>query len=180
MNDVTKSAPSAYRIEQALSAWQSARARLLAEDPALENDEAALIDALGPEEGDIRSILTRLLRGALHARDMQSAAKARKDLIAAREARYKARAESMVRAAFDIMQATGERRFELPDLVASVRLGPQSVFVTSEDELPEMYWHIVTERSPDKVLIGKMLKAGQDVPGATLANGAENLVLKGS
>lgn len=176
MND----GPSGYRIEMALAAWQSARARLLNEDPALENDEAALIDALGPEEGDIRSILTRLLRGALYARDMQSAAKVRKQMTADREARYKARAEFMMTAAFNIMQVTGERRFELPDLVASVRLGPKSVFVVSEDDLPDMYWRTVTERTPDKVLIGKVLKDGHDVPGATLANGAETLQLKGT
>lgn len=173
-------APSGYRIESVLSTWMAAREALLASDPALADDEAALIDALGPEDADVRSILSRLLRGALYARDMAAAADERARLIRGRRDRYWRRAETMVTAAFNIMNVTGERRVELPDLVASIRRGPESVFVISEDDLPGTYWREVTTRTPDKVMIGKALKAGTEVPGATLANGAESLALKGT
>lgn len=173
-------APSGYKIESVISAWQAARDHLLTSDPSLQDDEAALIEALGPEDADVHSILSRLLRGALHARDMAAAADERAKLIHARRDRYRRRAETAITAAFNIMQITGERRLELPDLVASIRRGPESVFVTSEDDLPDAYWREVTTRTPDKGLIGKALKAGTDVPGATLANGAENLALKGT
>ena len=180
MGKTTDRPVSAWKAEQVMLAWQQARSRLLAENPELERDEATLIDLLGPEEGEVHDILARLLRGALHARDMQKSADDRMKMTQGRRDRYKARAESMITAAFNIMQCTGERRFDLADLSAAVRSGPKSVFVTSEDDLPETYWRVVTERSPDKVLIGKMLKDGHDVPGAVLANGADFLQLKGS
>ena len=171
---------SAWKAERVMLAWQQARAALLAEDPSLENDEAALVDALGPEEAEVHDILARLLRGALHAVDMSNAANERAAAMRGRAERYKARAEALKTTAFSILELTGERRFELPDLVASVRTGPKSVFITSEDDLPETYWNVVTKRTPDKVLIGKALKDEHEVTGATLANGAEFLSLKGS
>lgn len=173
-------APSPYKIEATLSAYQSARARLIEEDPSLEHDEAALVDLLGPEDGAVQDILARLLRGALYARDMANAADERAKATQGRRDRYKHRAETMVTAAFQIMNVTGERRVELPDLLATIRHGPQSVFVIDEDELPNAYWREETKRTPDKALIGKALKAGYEVPGATLANGAESLQIKGT
>jgi hypothetical protein len=100
---VMSDAPSAYRTEQAVATWQSLRARLLAEDPELATDEAALSDLLGPEEGDVRDILARCLRAAVHAESMEDAAKARAADIAARAKRFGARADSCRGAAFALM-----------------------------------------------------------------------------
>src|ERR1700721_3097508 len=117
MSEPNNKPVSAWKAEKVMLAWQQARQALLAEDPALENDEAALIDALGPEEAEVHEILTRLLRGALHAVDMANAANERAAATKDRANRYKARAEAMKTTAFNILQVTGERRFELPDLV---------------------------------------------------------------
>lgn len=50
---------------------------------------------------------------------------------------------------------------------------PFSVLVTDEDRLqkerPDLF-NIPTPR-PDKTTIGKLLRAGQDIPGCTLTNG---------
>src|SRR4051812_42249540 len=108
--------PSGYRIEQAVSVWQSARARLLADDGDLAHDEAALVDLLGTETGDVRNILERLLRATLHAEDMAAVASERAATIKGREARYKSRAQHMRATAFAIMDVIGERKIELPDL----------------------------------------------------------------
>lgn len=202
MDDID--APSGYQVERVLSAYQAARARLVEDDPSLADDEAALVDLLGPEDGEVQDILARLLRGALHARDMAAAAKARLKAMKGRQERYEARAEHMQTAAFNILQITGERRFELPDLLATIRHGPRSVFITDETALPELYWRVATERTPDKKLLGDVMKLKdqlretviaeaaakgmpvdertlpEPVPGAVWANGADFLMLKGS
>jgi hypothetical protein len=171
-------APSAFRIEQTLSAWQAARDHLLRSDESLANDEAALIDALGPEEQDVHAILARLLRATVHARDMAAAADERAKAINARRDRYRARAEHMTNAALAILQITGERRVETGDLTASIRRNPDSVVITDPDAVPDMLCRIVTTRAPDKAEIAKWLKSGADVPGATLNNGGESLQIR--
>ena len=173
-------APSAFRIEQVMSAWQQARERLLLADPSLADDEAALFDALGPEEADRAVMLSRLLRATVHARDMAQAADERAKAIQARRDRYRRRAEATLTDALAIMHETGERRVELGDLTASIRRNPDSVVVTDPDAVPEMLCRIVTTRAPDKAEIAKWLKSGADVPGATLSNGGESLTIRTS
>lgn len=173
-------APSGWAIEKTMSAWQQARDRLLAADPSLADDEVALFEALGPEEHDRQEMLARLLRATLHARDMAAAADERAKAITARRDRYRRRAEATITDAFAIMKETGERRFELPELTASIRRNPESVFPISEDDIPEAFWRVVTTRSLDKELIRKTIKAGEAVPGATLAEGIESLMIKAS
>ena len=141
MNDI-----SGYKIEQAVSAWQSARSRLLAEDADLAHDEAALSALLGPEEGDVRDILARLLRGARHAASQAVAASDMAADIKAREARFKARAEAMRGTAFAIMDAIGERKIELPDLTATIRAGTVSAQITDETAIPEEYIRVTHAR----------------------------------
>lgn len=173
MND----APSGYRIEQALSAWQSTRARLLTEDADMAQDEAALSALLGPAEGDVRDILARLLRGAQHARDMADAASERVDQVRARQERYKRRAEQMRATAFAIMDALGERKIELPDLTASIAGGRQSVVIVDETAIPDAFVKI--SRTPDKTALLSSLKAGEAIPGAELSNGLPQLQIRG-
>lgn len=154
MND----GPSGYRIEQALTAWQSARARLLNDDADLAHDEAALVDLLGPEEGGVDDVLARVLRVAAHAKSMADAAGDRIEDLKARNDRYKRRHESWRGVAFAIMDALGKMKFELPDMTVSVSAGKIGLAVTDEDALPDMYVRTVTTKSPDKALLLAALK----------------------
>jgi len=169
---------SSYKVEQALSAWQSARSRLLSEDAELAHDEAALQLLLGDAEGDIQDILARLLRGAVHAGAMASAAADQIDAIKGRQDRYKRRAESMRATAFAILDAIGETKVELPDLTASIRKGTQSAMIVDEAAIPDKYVEIVTTRKIDKAVILSTLKAGEEVPGAFLSNGLASLSIR--
>lgn len=166
--------PSPYQIEQALSAWMSARARILSDD--LASDEAALAEMLGPETGDVMDILQRLLRGAMHAKDMAEAAGDRIEEIQARRDRYRRRADTMRGVAFSIMDAIGERKIELPDVTATIAAGRQSVVITDEAAIPDQF--VRTKREPDKAALLAALKVGYEIPGAVLANGIDTLQLR--
>jgi len=177
MNEITRP-PSGYRAEQAIVAWQSARARLLAEDPALEHDEAALVDLLGPEEGDVNDVLARLVRGAVHSESMADAAAERIAAMSERLKRFKARAQTMRATAFAMMEATGLRKLELEDVTASVRNGTPSVEITDLDAVPEIYIETVITRKADKRTLLAVMKDGAVVPGCELSNAMPTIALR--
>lgn len=179
MNEVTKiTPPSGYRIERAMAAWQSARARLLNEDTDLANDEAGLQALLGDVEGDVKDILARLLRGAVHAGAMATAAADQVEAMKGRQDRYKRRAESMRATAYAIFDAIGEAKMELPDLTASIREGTLSAMIVDEAAIPDKFVEVVTTRKIDKAVILSTLRAGEEVPGAILSNGLASLSIR--
>ena len=172
-------APSPFRIEQAMSALLSARARLLAEDPDIESDERLYADMLeGQSEGDPFDVLDRVIRAAIHAGSMADAAKRRADEISARAARYARRRDNLRAAAFAALDALGIRKHERPDFVASVRAGTASVQITDETKLAQEY--VRWSMAPDKAAIAAALKAGEAVDGAELSNGMPSLAIKGT
>ena len=171
-----KPAPSGWRVEQAMSAWQSARARILADDAALEGDEAALSELLGDETGDVDSILARLLRASVHAGDMADVATERADHMALRAVRYTAREALMRGAAMAIMETMDRKKFELPDLTATVGKPRSSVEISDEAAIPEEYWK--TTRSLDKAALRSDIAAGVVVPGAALEAGLPSFSIR--
>ena len=62
----------------------------------------------------------------------------------------------------------GQTKWELPEHKVSLRKAPPSVEVFDEDKLPDNYLRIKSE--PDKTAIKAALKAGEEVPGARLAD----------
>lgn len=167
---------SPWQIEQALSAWNSARTRLLQDDPSLEHDEAALSEWLGPVEGDVDSIIARLLRAARHAKSMADGAAELIEDMQARKSRYVKRNEALRATAFAIMDALGKSKVELPDITATVRSGQPSVVVTDEDAVPDIY--VRTERKIDKATILSALKSGLTVEGCVLSNSLPTLSVR--
>lgn len=163
-------------MEQAVSSWQSLRARLLQADPELATDEAALSALLGGEQATIAEMLERLLKGANFAESMANAAKLQLADLTERKGRYERRAQAMRGTAFAIMEVLGEKKMELPGLTASIGAGAQAVFVTDEDKLPPQFLRTTTE--PDKAAIGAALKAGEEVEGAFLGNGLPKLTIR--
>jgi hypothetical protein len=174
MNEIRP--PSGYRVEQAMAAWASARARLLADDSGLEGNEASLDELLGEAEGDVEDILGRLLRAARDARAMAEASAGLIEDMQARKARFARRNEAFRATAFAILDALGRNRFELPDITASIRAGQPSVQITDEDAVPDLYVHM--ERKIDKQTIASVLKSGGEVPGAVLSNSLPTLALR--
>jgi hypothetical protein len=162
--------------ERALLTWRQARERLLADDPTLEDDEAALIELLGPEQGNLDDIVARLLRAARHAGKMSDMAQGMASEMSARAKRYDARDQSLRNAAMAILDVTGQRRVELPDLTASIYQGKASVIITDEDALPDVFCNF--KRTPNKTAIRDWLDKGEAVPGAALSNGSASLTIR--
>lgn len=170
-------APSPYRLEQAMSVLLAGAERL-ADDPETGRDEAMLADILGsdPATADAMDVLHRVLRAAVHARDMAEAADTRAKAIADRRDRYKRRAEMLRGVAFAAMDALGTRRVELPDLTASIAEGRPAVVVTDEAAIPSEYTRTVT--TADKTALLHALRSGAEVPGATLSNGIPSIQIR--
>lgn len=171
-------APSGFKVMKAVSAYQSARDRLLSADTDLEHDEAALIELLGPETQDIDEILNRLVSASVHACAMADLAANQMTALAARRDRYKRRNEMLRAMAMEVLNVTGQRRFETPAFTVSIRGGIQSAVIQDIDTLPEVFVRLVTERKPERSAILAALKAGQDVPGATLSNGSPSIQVR--
>lgn len=172
MND----APSGYKIEQALSAWQSARQRLLTDDLDLAHDEAALAELLGEETGNVQDILARLLRAAVHAASMAEAAGVQIEAMTGRRDRYRRRAEAMRATSFAMMLAIETPKITLPDLTASLTAGRPTVGITDENTIPDEY--IKVTRVPDKAALMADLKVGVIIPGAELRDGLSSLSIR--
>lgn len=168
------SEPSGWKIEQAMAAYQSARARLLADDPEL--NEATLSDMLGAEGCDVMEAIAQLLRAARHAKAQADALSAMIDDMASRKARYLRRNDSMRGTVFAILDALGLAKVEFPDISASIRSGQPSVVITDEASVPDMYVELV--RKIDKQTVASVLKSGGEVPGAMLSNSLPTLTLR--
>ncbi len=167
---------SAWRIEQVMSAWASARARLLNEDVDLAHDEAALTELLGAEAGDVDSILARLLRAARHAKSQADAAGELIEDMQARKSRFMRRNEAFRGAAFAIMAVVEKQKIELPELTATIRKGQPSAVATNEEATPDIYVRI--ERKPDRATILSALKSGLTVEGWELSNSIPTLSIR--
>jgi hypothetical protein len=170
-------APSAYRIEQAMAVAQSLRQRLLQDDPDLAADEAALRDTLDGET-DVYDLMRRLARFTLDAEAMAAAAKARAENLAARKQRYERRAQAARGALFGMLDAMGERRLDDAEFTATISAGRKQVVITDEAAIPDRFWE--TSRTLKKADVNAAVKAGEDVPGAMQTNGLPTLTIKAS
>ncbi len=167
-------APSAWKIQQALAVAQAFAARLREAEPDL--DEDTLLLALSSET-EAETLLNSVLRAGEEAATMAEAIKARIDALTTRHARYTKRKADARATAFAIMDALGVAKFTSPEFTATIRGGAASVVVTDEAALPDFVMR-QPPPAPDKAAILKMLKAGQTLPGAELANGMPTLSVR--
>jgi hypothetical protein len=174
---MSTNAPSGYRVQQAVSTWQSARARVLA-DEEIAHDDAALTAMLGPEDGDVRDILARLLSVAQHATKMADGASEMIADLDTRRHRYKRRAEWSRGVILAIMDVLGEKKAEFPHGTVSVRAGLPQVHPTDEDAIPDRFFKTTTVRKLDKAALLTALRDGEVIDGAEISNTAPSIVLR--
>lgn len=165
-------APSAWKIEQAVAAWQSARASLQHQGAT----DAEIEDALGAETATIEDRLAALLRYSVRCKGMADAMTAIIDANRARKERHERRAQEARATAFAIMETLGMTRHEWPDMTVTVTAGRARAVVHDVTALPAEY--TTTEIKPRAADILAALKSGADVPGATLANGMPTLMVR--
>lgn len=164
------SAPSAWKIEQAMSALQSARARI-----EQETDED-ILGHLFTAEADVESLLDGVIRAALENDAMADACKARLEDLAARRKRFEARRDALRAVAFAVLDVTGETKRVRADYTASLGKPRAGIVITDEAAIPDEYARMV--RTIDRAAITEDLKQGVVITGAEMANGMAVLTLR--
>ena len=141
------------------------RRRLLELYPDL--DDQTLNDTL---EGatNFREAIAALIRSALEDECLADALRDRMTDMRTRLSRHEARAASKRQVAVENMEAADIRKLTEPDFTASTRVGPPSVVIDNEHELPIDYL-LPQPPKPDKRAILEALTRGAMVPGAALA-----------
>ena len=141
------------------------RRRLVELHPDL--DDQTLNDTL---EGatNFKEALSALIRSALDDECLAAALRDRISDMRARLARIEAGAASKRQVVVENMEAADLRKLIQPDFTASTRVGPPSVVLDNEDELPIDYL-VPQPPKPDKRGILEALTRGAIVPGANLA-----------
>lgn len=168
--------PSQAAMQRAIERLMEIRFSLEEDDPSITNDPKLYGDMLEGEGGNAMDVIARYVRGAINAEALAEAARVRRADLADRVARFDRRAERLREAVRDAMQILGLKRLEQADFTASVQNGPVGVRITNEDILDHKYCRIT--RAPDKIVIGKALKAGEIVEGAELSNPQAILVIR--
>lgn len=100
----------------------------------------------------------------------------REDEIAIRKKRFSARVDRKREMLLSLMRLANLRKAELPEATISITAKPQSVMIVDEGALPDAFLRI--KKEPDKKAISDALKAGEGVPGASLSNGGETLIIR--
>ncbi len=141
------------------------RRRILEAHPDL--DDQTLADTL---EGatDLKEILAVLIRSALDDETLARALKERLETMRTRLSRLEMRAAGKRQVAVETMESVELRKLVEPDFTASVRVGPPSVAIPREDDLP-LEFLVPQPPKPDKRAILEALTHGMLVPGALLA-----------
>ena len=141
------------------------RRRLVELHPDL--DDQTLNDTL---EGatNFKEAISALIRSALDDECLAAALRDRISDMRARLARIEAAAASKRQVVVENMEATELRKLIQPDFTASTRVGPPSVLIENENELPIDYL-LPQPPKPDKRGILEALSRGAVVPGANLA-----------
>ena len=93
-----------------------------------------------------------------------------------REDRLKAKSEMIRRLLKRMLDMAELPSASTPSGTVSIGKKAQGVEILDESLIPEKFMRIT--KAPSKTLIGNALRAGEDVPGATLDNGGETLIVR--
>ena len=168
-------APSAWAIQAAMAAAQSALSRLQATGD-VDTDEAAALAVLAEEAPDIDVVLVRLLRAMGEAEASEEAIQRRVLDLRGRQDRYNRQAREYRRTVFAILDALGVRKWRSAEFTVSVTDGRPGVVITDEDALPDGF--VLIDRQPRNALIKAALERGEAVPGAALQNGMPQMTVR--
>ena len=149
---------SASKLMRAMSAVAQLKEQLAGYS---EDDILASIES----ETNALELMDRIIEHIVADEALVESGKARLKRIEARSDRYR----SILRA---MMEEIGEK-VERPVATLSLSNGPRPVEVIDQSLIPPAYWR----RAVDKIELGKHLRAGEDIPGAMLGNGAPVLKL---
>lgn len=151
-------------------------ANLLQAVPELAEDDVLRADMV---EGstDAREFLTMIERKRKEAAAFVIALGTQVHELNQRLERYARREKAMRSIMFEVLQAAGERKVELPEATLSVGNRAPKVIITDESILPDIACRF--KREPDKTKIKELLQTDPFfVAGATLSNSEPTLTVR--
>lgn len=152
--------PSSHAIQNAMVAAQ----RAISELPD-DGDNVLLLNTI-EGESDVLEVLDRVIEHAIADAKLV-------ELARERAKRIEERAKRTRNVALQIIEALGVSPLERPVYTASVSYH-RELGSLDESTLPAEFWR----HAPDKVAITKALRAGKEIPGASLGNDQPRLTLR--
>lgn len=145
------------------------------ENPEVKTDEDFRHDLL---EGstDYLDIIDKLIVNLHITNSYILGLKDARDRLDTREDRLKAKSEMIRRLLKRMLDMAELRKVVAPSGTISIAAKVQGVEIVDEALIPEKFMRIT--KAPSRTLIGNALRAGEDVPGATLSNGGETLIVR--
>jgi len=139
----------------------------------LDMDDQTIADTLDGLTGELEVKATNV---AMFVRNLEASAEAIKAAESDMNARRKAienRAKRIRAYLQEQMQRTGISKIECPYFKLAIRDNPPSVSIDAESQIPAEFMRTPEPPppAPDKKAIAEALKAGRDVPGASLVRG---------
>lgn len=162
-------APSAWRIEKALAAWNEARGHY-----QLDGVEEMFIEGTS----DIKAIIASLVRGAESDGAMAGVCQAAMAGNATRMKRFESREAKKREIILQLMDILGMKSEDFGDVSVSMSPGMSSVVITDEAALPAEYVTEKTVRTPDKRAIKADLEQGVVIEGACLSNAVPFITIR--
>jgi hypothetical protein len=141
-----------------------------------EADDETLEDTL---EGltELSEMIAAVLRSHLQDLALIRGLKARIAEMEVRVGRFERRAGKKRQLAISVMEQAEIRKVAEPDFTASLRRGSPPLLIVDEVRIPVEFWKPQPAKLDRQKLLA-MLKAGQDVPGTALGEGACSLTVR--
>lgn len=105
--------------------------------------------------------------------------KAREKVLTDRRKRVQERSERIRSLVEKALATSGLRKVMRPTATVTLAKAAPQLIVTDEASVPESYWKYAAP-TLDKAMLKAALTDGEDVPGVTLSNGGQNLMIRRS
>lgn len=149
--------------------------RLTQQYPEIADDEDFRRDVLEGQT-DLNQILSYFVRLNRQSRANEIAVQLMIEELEKKEAAHKNKRELTRAIIQKILERANVSRVSLPEATIYTQATPQKVVIVDEAKLPE---HLVrVSYEPDKKAIKSELERGLEVPGATLSNGSQTIVIR--
>ncbi len=158
--------------------YQQLQSQAASIDPSDKTAVAAIHDTLDGLDGQIQAQAAEILNLANDADGSIAALDAEIKRLQERRRVAKDRADGLRQFLKDGMAASGISKIECPLFSITLAKPRDQVEIFDADALPDELVDVKTTFVPDKKAILEALKAGEDVPGARLVDGARNLIIK--
>jgi hypothetical protein len=167
MTSSTTIAPSAYQIEQAMSAYQQAVAEFQQQYPETGAEDNSL--AMVAATDNISDLIERLIRSMLEAEMMETAVEDYMARLEARKDRWGRWAARTKALATEILEIVGwPTPIRYPDFTVSKGGSPPRILIVDASLLPDEFCKVT--RTPVLSAIRRAMEAGHTVPGVEAGN----------